>query len=195
MNRETSGLESVFKLAICIYHTIMVSVLWFIGCLPVVTIPAASAAAYNLAPLVYTDSDLPVISAFWMHFRRMIRPGIPATVVLIFFFVSIGLSLQASLDLLPFGFLSLACAATDVLFFILACMLAIAIPACLKEGMKLKKLMKTALSLLIAKYARLLLLAFLLFFCIFLSLECFVVLLILPALYAYFSYCLLGKDG
>ena len=195
MNQETSGLGGLFQFAIYLYHTIMVSVLWFVFCLPVVTIPAASAAAYKLAPLIFTDSDLPVISAFWNLFWRRIRASVPAAGLLLLFFLFTNLSLYASLNLLPFGTLSLACAATGILFFLLACMFTIVIPTCLDEGMKLKALFQDAFSQLTAKYARLLLLTFLLFFCFFLSLECFIVLLILPALYAYLSYRLLERAG
>lgn len=193
MNKEEPGLDVIFKLAIYIYHTVMVSVLWFVCCLPVITIPAASAAVYTLAPLIYTDCDLPLIPTFGKLFWQRIRIGIPAALMLILSFILVGLSIYTSLSLLPFGFLSSACTTTGVLFFMLGCMLMIAIPTCLNENITFRNLLAASCTLLAVKYVRLLLLVFLLFFCVFLSLECFIVLLILPALYAYLSYRLLER--
>lgn len=194
MNREESELDGLFKIAICIYHTVMVSVLWFVCSLPVVTIPAASAVVYKLAPLIYTDWDLPLIPTFWKFFGSRIRSGIPAALIMIVLLILTGLSIYSSLSLLPFGFLSSICTATGVLFFVLACMLIIAIPTCLNENTKVKELFAASFFLLATKYGQLLLLAFLLLFCVFLSLEYFIALLVIPALYAYLSYRLLERN-
>lgn len=183
MNQKGAELSLLFKIPIWIYHTIVLSVLWFVCSLPVFTLPAASAAAYELTYDIYEEHDMRILTDFFRFFVKRLRRSVAIALAYIIFGILAGLSLYSSLHILPFGVLSSACTAVGIVFILVACILTITVPVCFSRKASVREIWQGSMQLISTKYVQLLLLLVLLALCVFLCLEFYATMLAVPTLY------------
>lgn len=66
-----------------IFDLVLLSVLWIIGCIPVITIGASTSALYYVTMKMAEDRDSGIIKTFWKGYKDNLKKSIPLTCLLL----------------------------------------------------------------------------------------------------------------
>lgn len=92
-------------------NLLILNLYWIIGCLPLVTIGASTAAAFTVTLKMTEDrEEAGVTRAFWSAYRRNLRHGVPLSLILLAGIYAVWMNWQCfdKLEGNPIGFLFLA---------------------------------------------------------------------------------------
>ncbi len=128
---------------------VMLSLLWTVFSVPLVTLGPASAALYDAAVHGLRREDEPLLARFFSTFRRELKEGVLSTLLWAAIILAFDLALWAAVTYVPFfrGLLPLPVILGFVLAFFLLCVLCWLWPVLSRFTLDLRALMITALRL------------------------------------------------
>lgn len=73
----------IFNALTKIFNVMLLSIIWVIGCLPVVTIGTSTAALYYTTVKVIRKDNGYLLREFWRSYRENLKSGIPVTIIVL----------------------------------------------------------------------------------------------------------------